>query len=44
MTIHGKRVAGIAWSPEIAAQRLIAWLSHSPVVLHEADAGFIVVS
>ncbi|KAA1237769.1 heparinase [Agrobacterium tumefaciens] len=40
MVIHGRRLAGIAWSPEIAAQRLIAWLSHSPVVLYEADAGF----
>lgn len=40
MVLHGKRVTGTAWSPEIAAQRLIAWLSHSPVVLYEADAGF----
>ena len=40
MVLHGKRLAGTAWSPEIAAQRLIAWLSHSPVVLYEADAGF----
>ncbi len=40
MALHGKRLTGTAWSPEIAAQRLIAWLSHSPVVLYEADAGF----
>lgn len=40
MAIHGKKLAGVAWAPEIAAQRLIAWLSHSPVVLYEADAGF----
>ncbi len=40
MSVSAKRTSGIAWSPDIAAQRLIAWLSHSPVVLNEADAGF----
>ncbi|POO54548.1 heparinase II/III family protein [Agrobacterium rosae] len=37
---HGRRIKGVAWAPEIAAQRLIAWLSHSPVVLQNADAVF----
>ncbi len=40
ISLSGKRITGVAWSPEIAAQRLIAWLSHSPVVLYEADSGF----
>lgn len=30
----------VAWVPDIAAQRLIAWLSHSPVVLRGAEIGF----
>ncbi|WFU01772.1 heparinase II/III family protein [Rhizobium sp. CB3171] len=40
MAVHGRRLHGIAWSPDIAAQRLIAWLSHSPVVLQGTDGGF----
>lgn len=36
---HGRYVKGIAWEPEVAAQRLIAWLSHSPVILKTADHG-----
>ncbi|MDS7598244.1 heparinase II/III domain-containing protein [Agrobacterium tumefaciens] len=40
IAFSGKRIGGVAWSPDIASQRLIAWLSHSPVVLNEADAGF----
>lgn len=28
------------WDAHIAAQRLICWLSHSPVILNEADANF----
>lgn len=38
--IHGRRTVGIAWDTDIAAQRLIAWLSHSPVVLQGTDSGF----
>lgn len=30
----------VAWRPEIVAQRLIAWLSHSPVILRGAEVGF----
>jgi uncharacterized heparinase superfamily protein len=37
---HGRRLLGIAWDPDIAAQRLIAWLSHSPVVLQGTDSAF----
>jgi uncharacterized heparinase superfamily protein len=37
---HGKLVEGVAWEPEIVAIRLIAWLSHSPVVLNGADSAF----
>ncbi|MES5101015.1 heparinase II/III family protein [Agrobacterium sp. BA1120] len=40
IAVHGRRIIGIAWAPETAAQRLIAWLSHSPVILQSADAGF----
>ncbi|WP_320201055.1 heparinase II/III family protein [Agrobacterium sp. rho-13.3] len=40
IALHGRRVSGVAWAPETAAQRLIAWLSHSPVVLQNADALF----
>ncbi len=37
---HGRRMVGIAWEVDIVAQRVIAWLSHSPVVLKGADIGF----
>jgi len=40
IAVHGRRVEGIAWQADIAAQRLIAWLSHSPVVLQGTDGGF----
>ena len=28
------------WQPEIAARRIIAWLSHAPLILHDADEQF----
>lgn len=40
MSQHGRKIKGVAWAPETTAQRLIAWLSHSPVILQNADAGF----
>jgi uncharacterized heparinase superfamily protein len=40
ISMHGRRINGVAWNADIAAQRLIAWLSHSPVLLHDADSGF----
>lgn len=40
LTVHGKRLSGIAWDPDTVAQRIIAWLSHSTVLLKNADIGF----
>jgi uncharacterized heparinase superfamily protein len=37
---HGKRLTGLAWEPDTTAQRIIAWLSHSTVLLKNADIGF----
>ncbi|MBW3099157.1 heparinase II/III family protein [Pseudohoeflea sp. DP4N28-3] len=37
---QGRHIGGPAYQPEILAPRLIAWLSHSPVVLRGADHGF----
>jgi uncharacterized heparinase superfamily protein len=30
--------AGVAWEPEVVARRIIAWISHSPLLLESADA------
>ena len=38
--VHGGRTTGLAWDPEVVSRRIISWLSHSPVVLQEAEAGF----
>jgi len=38
--VHARRIGGMAWEPDIAAQRVIAWLSHSTVLLKSADMGF----
>ncbi|KWV44062.1 heparinase [Rhizobium altiplani] len=40
LSLHGGRIEGIAWEIDVTAQRVISWLSHSPVVLHNADRGF----
>lgn len=37
---HGRRVTGIAWDADVTAQRIIAWLSHSTVILKNADMRF----
>ncbi|HEX2147517.1 MAG TPA: heparinase II/III family protein, partial [Pseudorhizobium sp.] len=37
---HGRRPKGAAWEPNVVAERVIAWLSHSTVVLQGAEAGF----
>ncbi|MCF3642387.1 heparinase II/III family protein [Rhizobium sp. TRM95111] len=37
---HGSVLSGIAWRPDVIAQRVIAWLCHSPVVLRDADYAF----
>lgn len=34
------REQAIAWEPEIASRRLIAWLSQSPIILEGADSAF----
>lgn len=38
--LHGTRIAGVAWEPDVIAQRIIAWLSHSPIVLQDAESEF----
>lgn len=40
VTLSGRRIEGPAWEAGITAQRIIAWLQHSAVVLHNADYGF----
>ncbi|MGK9053511.1 heparinase II/III family protein [Neorhizobium petrolearium] len=40
IALHGRRPKGMAWEPNIAAERVVAWLSHSTVVLQGAEAGF----
>ena len=40
ISIHGRRRRGIAWEPNVVATRVIAWLSHSTIILHAAEAGF----
>jgi uncharacterized heparinase superfamily protein len=40
ISIHGRKYSGIPWGADVLAQRIIAWLSHSPVVLKGAEIGF----
>ncbi|MDT6939476.1 heparinase II/III family protein [Brucella pseudogrignonensis] len=37
MRFYGKRIGGLAWSPEVTAQRIIAWLQHSNLILSGAE-------
>ncbi|WP_276119664.1 heparinase II/III family protein [Pararhizobium qamdonense] len=37
---HGRYIGGIAWDADIISQRLIAWLSHSPIILRNAEHPF----
>jgi uncharacterized heparinase superfamily protein len=37
MRMFGKRIGGLAWSPEVTAQRIIAWLQHSNLILSGAE-------
>src|SRR5262245_36402055 len=37
ITSHGRSIAGPAWVPEVTAQRIIAWLQHSSLILAGAD-------
>ncbi|MFC4623752.1 heparinase II/III family protein [Daeguia caeni] len=34
----GRRIGGVAWAPEVTAQRIIAWLQYSSLFLTGADA------
>lgn len=40
INIWGKARAGPAWDPNVTAQRILAWLSHSPIILKNQDRGF----
>lgn len=40
MATHGRQINGLSWDPDIIAQRIIAWLSHSPVILRNAEHAF----
>lgn len=40
MTHHSKSFKGAAWELDIISKRLISWLSHSPVILADADHEF----
>ena len=40
LSLHGRKPGGIAWEANVIAERVIAWLSHSTVVLQGAEAGF----
>lgn len=37
---YGRKTFKPIWTPDLASQRLMAWLSHSPVLLQEADSDF----
>lgn len=40
ITSHGRQLNSDSFRPDILSTRLIAWFSHSPVVLRGADHGF----
>ena len=40
ISLQGARTNIVAWQPAVAARRLMAWISHSPLVLEGADAAF----
>ncbi|MCP4314992.1 MAG: heparinase [Hyphomicrobiales bacterium] len=40
INIWGRRFSGVAWDADVCAQRVIAWLSHSPIILKNQDRGF----
>ena len=37
---RGRSGQSIAWEPRVAARRLLAWVSQSPLILHSADREF----
>lgn len=40
LDVHERPSPAIAWEPRVAARRVLAWLSQSPVILAAADRGF----
>ncbi|WP_136658482.1 heparinase II/III family protein [Nitratireductor sp. XY-223] len=40
INLWGRRYSGIGWDANVTAQRVIAWLSHSPIILKKQDRGF----
>ena len=40
ITVEGRELNGLSYDPEVLSNRLIAWFSHSPIVLSGADHGF----
>lgn len=40
LALHAKPSKTLAWRADIAAERLIAWLSHSVLIVENADLGF----
>lgn len=37
MKLHGKHIGGNAWAPDVTAQRIIAWLQYSNLILAGAE-------
>ncbi|MDZ7601483.1 MAG: heparinase II/III family protein [Hoeflea sp.] len=40
ITVEGRQLNGLSFEPDVLSSRLIAWFSHSPIVLRGADHGF----
>ncbi len=40
ISLRGNPSRCIDWEPQVAARRLLAWLSQSPIILHGADRSF----
>ncbi|WP_425493398.1 heparinase II/III family protein [Hoeflea prorocentri] len=40
ISLWGRQYVGVAWDANVTAQRVIAWLSHSPIILKNQDRGF----
>jgi uncharacterized heparinase superfamily protein len=40
ISVEGRTLGGHAYEPDVLSNRLIAWFSHSPIVLRGADHGF----
>jgi len=40
IVVEGRDLRGLAFDPDVLANRLISWFSHSPIVLRGADHGF----